>query len=139
MFGHLKTKPEVKMVHDCRHPDVDESVFKHEVNWKPFCGEVEEESPRNMPTPRGCGMSIHCFVDSDHAGNVVTRRSHTGIMTFLNKSPVVWHSERQNTVETSAFGSEFVAVKIAEEMIVFFMLYFPNFNYYLSLTSLPVY
>lgn len=29
----------------------------------------------------------------------------------------MWYSKRQNTVETSTFGSEFVAMKIATEMI----------------------
>lgn len=62
-------------------------------------------------------MSLHVFVDSDHAGNRMTRRSQTGILIFLNKAPIVWYSKRQNTVETSTFGSEFVAMKTAVELI----------------------
>jgi hypothetical protein len=58
-----------------------------------------------------------CFVDSDHAGNRVTRRSHTGILIFLNRAPIIWFSKAQNTVETSTFGSEFVAMRIAVELI----------------------
>ena len=57
------------------------------------------------------------FVDSDHAGNLATRRSQTGILIFLNKAPIVWFSKRQNTVETSTFGSEFVAMRVATEVI----------------------
>ena len=30
----------------------------------------------------------------------------------------MWYSKRQNTVESSTFGSEFVAMRIAKEMIV---------------------
>jgi hypothetical protein len=32
------------------------------------------------------------FVDANHAGNVVTQRSHTGILLFLQNSPIVWLS-----------------------------------------------
>ena len=44
-------------------------------------------------------------------------QSQTGILIFLNKSLIVWFSKRQNTVETSTFGSEFVAMCVATEMI----------------------
>jgi hypothetical protein len=70
-----------------------------------------------MPEPRGKEVDISCFVDADHAGNRVTRRSHTGIIIFCNLAPVVWYSKRQNTVETSTFGSEFIALRIAVELI----------------------
>ena len=62
-------------------------------------------------------MQINCFVDADHAGNRVTRRSHTGIIMYCNTAPIIWYSKRQNTVESSTFGSEFVALKIATELI----------------------
>ena len=72
-----------------------------------------DERPHNMPKPRGNPVSISIFVDADHAGNRVTRRSHTGIVIYCNLAPIVWYSRRQNTVETSTFGSEFIALKIA--------------------------
>jgi hypothetical protein len=58
-----------------------------------------------------------CFVDADHAGCHETRRSHTGIIIFLQRTPITWYSKRQNTVESSTFGSEFVAMKTAIEQI----------------------
>ena len=68
-----------------------------------------------MPAPRGQTFSTHCFVDSDHAANTVTRRSQAGLLLFGNRAPVTWFSKRQNTVEMSTYGSEFIAMKIAEE------------------------
>ena len=62
-------------------------------------------------------MSTHCFVDADHASNTVTRRLQTGILIFLNRAPIVWYSKRRNTVETSTFGSEFIAMRTAVEHI----------------------
>ena len=40
-----------------------------------------------------------------------------GILIFCNIAPIIWHSKRQNGVETSTFGSEFTAVKDAMELI----------------------
>ena len=38
-------------------------------------------------------------------------------MIFINSVPIIWYSKRQATVETSTFGSEFIALKAAVEMI----------------------
>ena len=62
-------------------------------------------------------MSTTCYVDAGHAGCRGTRRSHTGIILFVARAPIIWFSKQQNTVETSTFGSEFVALKAAVEMI----------------------
>lgn len=68
--------------------------------------------------PRGKSVQTTCFADSDHAGNKVTRRSRTGVLLFVNKSPVNWYSKQQNSIETSTFGSEFMALKTAMEMVI---------------------
>ena len=79
--------------------------------------DANDTLPHNMPKSRGKAVDITTFVDADHAGNQITRRSHTGIIIFINMAPIVWYSKRQNTVETSTFGSEYVALKIAVELI----------------------
>jgi hypothetical protein len=76
-------------------------------------------------------VSTHCFVDADHAGNLVTRRSQSGILLFVNRAPIVWYSKRQNTVETSTFGSEFVAMCIAVELI-------ESLRYKLRMFGIPI-
>ena len=70
-----------------------------------------------MPAPRGQMVSTHCFVDSDHAANTITRHSQTGLLLFVNRAPVTWFSKRQNTVKTSTFGSKFIAMKTAVEHV----------------------
>ena len=67
-----------------------------------------------MPEARGNSVTLTCFVDAGHANNQKDRRSQTGILIF---APIHWYSKRQNTVETSTFGAEFCALKIAVEMI----------------------
>ncbi len=38
-------------------------------------------------------------------------------INFVNGVPITWYSNKQNTVETSALGSEFVALRIAVDLI----------------------
>ena len=60
-------------------------------------------------------MTMRVFADSDHAGDAATRRLRAGFVVFLNSAPIYWFSKRQTRVETSTFGSEFVAMKQACE------------------------
>jgi hypothetical protein len=39
------------------------------------------------------------------------------LMPTMLGPPIIWHSKSQKTVETSTFGSEFVALRVATEMI----------------------
>ena len=97
--------------------EFDESDFNNNADWKDLYGDVEEELPPKMADPRGNVVRISDFVDANHAGNVVTRQSHSGIINFLQNAPIIWFSKRQNTVEAATFGSEFVALHICKEFI----------------------
>jgi hypothetical protein len=116
IFGYLKRNKRATLVFDESYVNWDESSFERH-DWTDFYRDASEKLPPNAPPPRGHPVQINCFVDSDHAGNKVTRRSHTGILIFLNRSPIVWYSKAQNTVETSTFGSEFTAMRIATELL----------------------
>ena len=82
-----------------------------------FYRDAGEQVENDMPPPWGHAVSTHCFVDADHASNMVTRISQKGILIFLNKAPIMWYSKQQNTMETSTFGSEFIAMRMAVEHI----------------------
>jgi hypothetical protein len=112
IFGYLKKHERSTMVFDDTEPNYDPARFRA-CDWSEFYPEAEDQLPPNMPEPRGKEVTTSCFVDADHAGCRVTRRSHTGIVIFVNRAPIIWYSKRQNTVETSTFGSEFVAMRIA--------------------------
>ena len=116
IFGYLKINPKRKLFFDPQHPNIDERAFK-EHDWFEFYRDPKERLPSDSPKPRGNMVSTHCFVDSDHAGDKVMRRSQTGIRIFVNRAPILWYSKRQNTVETSTFGSEFIAMKTAVEQV----------------------
>ncbi len=117
IFSYLKGHENSRIVFDPAYPKIDDRRFKT-VDWKDFYPKAIDELPPGMPEPLGLPVKISCFVDADHAGNLLTRRSHSGILIFLNKAPIVWYSKCQNTVESSTFGSEFVAMRIATDLIV---------------------
>ena len=110
MFGYLKANPKWKLFFEPQHPNIDKRAFK-EYDWYDFYTDAKERIPSDMLVPHGHSVSMHCFVDSNHAGDKVTQRSQTGILIFINQAPIMWHSKRQNMVEMSTFGSEFIAVK----------------------------
>ena len=89
-------------------------------DMKKIYADASEDLPPNAPMPRGKSIQIKCFVDADHAGDKITRRSPTGIILFGNSAPLIWYSKRQNAIESSTFGAEFVALRKATEMITSF-------------------
>ena len=131
MFAYLKMNHNGVLVLDPTVPIINESSFVRE-DWSAAAyGECKEEIPSNIPEPRGLGMTMRAFVDSDHAGDVVTRRSRTGFVVFLNCAPIYWFSKKQTSVETSSFGSEFCAMKQCCE-------YVRGLRYKLRMMGIPV-
>jgi hypothetical protein len=82
-------------------------VDQIDYNWSDFYGDEREAIPPNAPVPLGESVQMTVFVDADHAGNLLTRRSRMGVLIYLNRSPIIWYTKQQSTVETSLFGSKF--------------------------------
>jgi hypothetical protein len=80
-------------------------------DWKSMYGGVREMIPSDAPIPRGKEVVLRLFVDYGHAGEQFTRRSRNGFVIYLNMAPIVWFSKRQQSVESSVFGAEFVSMK----------------------------
>ena len=116
VFSYLKKKHNSRMVFDPTYPDIDQSNFQTH-DWTRLYGDVKEIKPANAPVPLGKDVDLRMFVDSDHAGDKLTRRSRTGFFIFLNSAPITWLSKRQPTVETAVFGAEFVAMKQGVEAL----------------------
>jgi hypothetical protein len=50
--------------------------------------------------------------------DLITGRSMTGILHFLNQTPIDWFSKKQSTVEVATYGSEMSAARTSTEQIV---------------------
>ena len=113
IFAHLKKYHNTELVYDPSDPVIDESSFERKDWTASEFGMIDgqEELPPNMPEPRGQGFTMSAKVDADHAADTVTRKSRTGFLVFLNCALVYWMSKKQTSVESSSFGSEFIAMK----------------------------
>ena len=130
IFAYLKCKHNSRIAFDPTYPEIDYEKFKRR-NWKDFYEGAKEEIPLNAPTPLGKPMIIRAFVDADHAGNKLTRRSRTGFIVYINMAPVYWLSKKQTSIETSSFGSEFTAMKHCCE-------YLAGLRYKLRMMGIPM-
>ena len=118
MFAFLKTKHNSQMVFHPTVPEINESCFIKQ-DWSASAyGDCKEVIPDNAPEARGLGFIMRDFVDADHA-------------VFLNGAPIHWFSKKQTSVETSSFGSEFIAMKRCCE-------YVRGLRYKLRMMGIPV-
>ncbi len=133
IFAYLKKYHNSEMVYDPTIPVIDAAAFPM-LDWTlSAMGEEEQVEilPDDMPEARGKGFVIRVFVDADHAGDEVTRRSRTGFIVYINNAPVYWYSKRQGSVESSTYQAEFTAMKEAVE-------YVRSLRYKLRMMGIPV-
>ena len=122
IFGYLKKYPNHRILVDFADPVIKGDMTTIKIDYveafRYFYPDAHEEIDVNIPAPRIDEMKIICFVDSDHAHNKVTRRSITGLVFFVGRTPVYFSSKWQGAIETSTYGVEFCAMKLAVEELI---------------------
>ena len=81
-------------------------------------GHVHKIIPDDNPDHLGKAVPTTTTVDVNLNHCLVTCRSVTGCLHFVNHTPIDSYSKRQATVETATYGSEFVASKTVTEQII---------------------
>ena len=133
IFAYLEKYHNAEMLFHPTEPQIDSSAFQRQ-DWTYSAmseSERTEVLPPGIPRPLGKGFVIRCFVDADHAGDEITRRSQTGFIVYINNAPVYWYSKRQGSVESSTYQAEFTAMKEATE-------YIRALRYKLRMMGIPV-
>lgn len=74
-MGYLKLKYNSRIFFNPTYPAINYDSFNDGANWKDFYGDIAEAVPPNAPEARGHPVDIRMLVDSDHAGDKITRRS----------------------------------------------------------------
>jgi hypothetical protein len=74
---------------------------------------AEEEIPKNLPGTKGSRLRMTIYEDSDHAHDLVVRRSITEIIVMQKITPNKCISKHQKIVQTSTYCSELVVPRIA--------------------------
>ena len=119
LFGYLKAHHDGQILIDTGEAPIrKQAIVSQGFSWAEFYEDTCEDIPSDSPKAQGNMMRLTCYVDADHARDKLTRRSVTGIILLVNNTPVTWVSKRQKTVETSTYGSELVASRIAVDLLI---------------------
>jgi len=81
-------------------------------------GNVQEVIPSDIPDPLGRPVTLSHYVDANLYHDLLSGKSLTGILHFMNQTPIDWYSKKQATVETATYGSEYIAARTCIEHII---------------------
>ena len=81
-------------------------------------GDIKESLPHDAPEALGLPVVLTHYVDANLYHDMLTGRSVTGILHFINQTPIGWFSKKQDTDETATYGSEYVAAHICVEQLI---------------------
>jgi len=100
--------------------DEDNDVMKAPEN---FTGEGQVDiykltEMKDAPVPLGNFVMLSHYVDANIYHDMLMGRSVTGILHYLNKTPIDWYSKKQATIETATYGSELMSTRLAVDQIV---------------------
>ena len=113
IFAFLKKNPKLTLYLNPTPALIDPTPFTgitEEYFRDQYIG-AREELPIDAPKARARAVEVTTFVNASHASDKNTRLSQTGYIVFVNCAPIIWYIKKQATVDSSTFGSEFIALK----------------------------
>jgi hypothetical protein len=72
-------------------------------------GPIDEDIPKDLPLPLGKPVVTVSYVDANLMHDLTTGRSVTGVLHFLNATPINWYSKKMSTVEIVTYAAEFIS------------------------------
>jgi hypothetical protein len=118
IYGYLQKMKEARIRVLTNEPDFSD-YQDPEYDWSlSVYGDVKEIIPTDIPEPKGKYVTLSHYFDVNLYHDMVTGRSVTAILHFLNQTPMDWYSKKQATVKTATFGSEFITARTTIDQIV---------------------
>jgi hypothetical protein len=119
--GYLLQFQDAKIRFRTGYPDHSDVPTIDLTEWeRSVYGKVSELIPDDIPPPLGKPVVFTHYFDANLMHDLLTGRSVTGILHFVNQTPMDWFSKKQGTVETATYGSEFVAGRTCVEQTMDF-------------------
>jgi hypothetical protein len=135
IFCYLKHYPEKWIKFDTNphipDGDLEDPAANLDPEWTDYYHGAKEEIDPKAPKPLGEKLGTTVYFDSNFAHDEVTRRSITGLITFVGNTPVAWMSKRQGAIATSTYSAELCAARLGAEEVV-------NIRYMLRSMGIPV-
>jgi len=98
---------------------ITQDLVEEQYDWaSTVYGDISEILSKDAPVTLGNFITLSHYVDANLYHDMLTGRSVTGILHYLNKMPIDWYSKKQATVETATYGSELVSAHLAVDQIV---------------------
>ena len=98
-------------------PDYSDIVAK-KYDWaRTAYGDAKEVVPPGVPEPRGKTVTITTYKDANLLHDVTSGKAVSGVLHFMNQTPIDWYSKKQATCEVATYGAEFSAARTAIEQI----------------------
>jgi len=92
---------------------------EEEYDWaSTVYGDALEILPKDAPVPLGNFVMLSHYVNANLCHDMLMGRSVTGILHYLNKTPIDWYSKKKATIKTATYGSELVSAHLVVEQIV---------------------
>jgi hypothetical protein len=82
---------------------------------KQYPDALEEEDPGD-PEALGAPLSVAVAEDSNFAHDEITRRSITGIVAYVGRTPIMVKSTRQTAIQSSTYAAEFQSCRTGCEI-----------------------
>jgi hypothetical protein len=118
ILSYLKAIPKRRLIIDTTYQDRSVYPVEDYTHWMKFYPDAEEEILNDLHASKKPKARITVYVDADHAHDLMTRRTITGILVMLNNVQVRWISKHQNILDTLTYSSELVASMIATGVIL---------------------
>jgi hypothetical protein len=131
IYGYIKKYPNGAIRFRTNIPNHEAFYQPSQHKWEGLYSDAQEELPHDMPTPLGKEVRLSTYADANLMHCQVTGRSMSGILHFLNQTPIQWFSKKQNTVETATYGSEFMVARQACEQLI-------DLRYTLRMMGIPL-
>ncbi|KAJ9544584.1 LOW QUALITY PROTEIN: hypothetical protein OSB04_024291 [Centaurea solstitialis] len=87
--------------------------------------------------PKDSGFELIAYIDSDHAGCKLNRKSTSGACQFLGDKLVSWSSRKQNCVSLSTAEAEYVAAACCCSQVLWMKTQLADFGY--TMQRIPIY
>lgn len=132
IYGYLKRNPSGAIRFRVKIPNHESIATPIQHDWSSsIYGNVTEELPPDMPPPRGKYVRTTTYQDANLFHNLTTGRAMSGILHFINQTPIMSFCKKQKTVETATYGSEFMVARQACEQIL-------DLRYTLRMMGIPI-
>jgi hypothetical protein len=139
VWGYLKKYPNRAIRIDSSpfkgKPDVKQ---KEVFNFADQYSYAVEEMDKSFPKTLGEELDVNIFFDSDHAHDRKTGRSISGVIVYVGNTPIIWKSRRQGAVQTSTYGAELFAMRMAVEEVISIRYMLRSFGIRISSITLTV-